>query len=65
MAKEQLSIGKGTITMYDPLLTTLDSNYSNLKLYKEELDSTIDRLSKVIEPIMLVFIGALVAIIAT
>ena len=36
-----------------------------LTIYKEELDSTIDRLSKVIEPIMLVFIWALVAIIAT
>lgn len=35
-----------------------------LTIYKEELDSTIDRISKVIEPVMLVFIWALVALIA-
>ena len=36
IAREQLNIGKGTITMYDPMLATTKAKYTNLKLYKEE-----------------------------
>ncbi|MBS7020262.1 MAG: hypothetical protein KH135_00085 [Firmicutes bacterium] len=35
IAKEQLKLGKGTITVYDPILVTTNSKYPNLKLVKE------------------------------
>lgn len=53
------------IRVWEETANLQNSLWNILTIYKEELDSTIDRLSKVIEPIMLVFIGALVAIIAT
>lgn len=37
IAKEQLRIGKGTITIYDPHLIRKESPYPNLKLVKEPL----------------------------
>ena len=40
IAIEQLNIGKGTITMYDPMLAATKSKYSNLKLYKHEFTSS-------------------------
>jgi type II secretory pathway component PulF len=36
-----------------------------LKMYQEELNMTINSLSKVLEPIMLVLIGIMVALIAS
>lgn len=36
-----------------------------LKMYQDELDVTINSLAKVLEPIMLVFIGLIVAVIAS
>ena len=43
----------------------LENSVTNvLDMYQEELNVTINRLAKVIEPIMLVFIGLIVAVIA-
>lgn len=53
------------IRVWEETANLQNSLWNILTIYKEELDSTIDRLSKVIEPIMLVFIWAIVAIIAT
>ena len=35
LAMEQLKLGKGTVTVYDPMLATNKSKHSNLKLVKE------------------------------
>ena len=44
----------------------LENSVDNvLKMYQEELNVTINRLAKVIEPIMLVFIGLIVVVIAS
>ncbi len=44
----------------------LENSVNNvLKMYQEELNITINRLAKVIEPIMLVFIGLIVVVIAS
>jgi len=44
----------------------LENSVNNvLKMYQEELNVTINRLAKVIEPIMLVFIGLIVVVIAS
>ena len=53
------------IRVWEETANLQNSLWNILTIYKEELDSTIDKLSKVIEPIMLVFIWAIVAIIAT
>ena len=42
VAREQLNIGKGTITMYDPMLATTKSKYTNLKLHKKEFTNITD-----------------------
>ena len=44
----------------------LENSVDNvLKMYQEELNVTINRLAKVIEPIMLIFIGLIVVVIAS
>ena len=42
IAKEQLKMGKGTITVYEPGLVDIKSKYSNMKLCKEEFNDSID-----------------------
>lgn len=43
IASEQLKLGIGTITVYDPrLVTTRCTKYKNLKLYKKKFNSNID-----------------------
>lgn len=42
IASEQLKTGNGTITIYEPNLISTTPKYSNMKLYKEEFNSTID-----------------------
>jgi hypothetical protein len=39
LAYEQLRIGKGTITLYEPLLIETKPKYRNMTLYKEEFTS--------------------------
>ena len=45
IAKEQIQIGKGTITIYEPLLAQLKPKYPNITLHKEEftLDTDISK----------------------
>lgn len=42
IARSQLNIGSGTITVYDPRLIISEPKYSNMKLYKEEFKKDID-----------------------
>ena len=42
IARSQLNIGSGTITVYDPRLVISEPKYSNMKLYKEEFKKDID-----------------------
>lgn len=39
VAKEQLTIGKGTITVYDPLLVQMRSNIKNMHLHRTSFNS--------------------------
>lgn len=39
LAYEQQKIGKGTVTIYEPLLLKTEPKYSNMKLYKKEFTS--------------------------
>jgi len=45
LANEQLKIGKGTITLYEPLLVELTPRYPNIELHKEEftLDTDVSK----------------------
>lgn len=52
------------VRVWEETANLQNSIWNVLKMYQEELNNTINRLAKVIEPIMLVFIWALVAIIA-
>ena len=52
------------VRVWEETANLQNSIWNVLKMYQEELNTTINRLAKVIEPIMLVFIWALVAIIA-
>lgn len=42
IAKEQLKLGNGTITVYDPKLIYTNSKYENMKLYKDNFSSEVD-----------------------
>jgi len=42
LAKEQLKIGKGTITIYEPLLFDMTPKYPNMTLHKEEFTEETD-----------------------
>ncbi len=42
LAKEQLRIGKGTITIYEPLLFDMTPKYPNMTLHKEEFTEETD-----------------------
>ena len=42
IAREQGKIGKGTITLYDPLLVDLTPKYPNMALHKEPFDENTD-----------------------
>ncbi len=45
LAEEQLHIGKGTVTIYEPLLLSMEPKHPNITLHKEEFTSDTD-LSK-------------------
>ena len=42
LAHEQLKLGKGTVTVYDPMMSLICSKYKNLKLIKEKFDHDMD-----------------------
>ncbi len=42
LANEQLKIGKGTITIYEPLLVQLTPRYPNMELHKEDFTLETD-----------------------
>ena len=42
IASEQRHIGKGTITLYDPLLVQLDPRYPNMEMHKEYFSMDTD-----------------------
>ena len=42
MAKEQLNIGRGTVTIYEPYLIDTTPKYNNMKLYREEFTNEVD-----------------------
>ena len=42
LAKEQMQIGKGTITLYEPLLVELEAKYPNMTLHKEYFNENTD-----------------------
>ncbi len=42
IASEQRRLGKGTITVYEPLLVKLTSRYPNMTLHKEYFDNNTD-----------------------
>ncbi len=42
LAQEQLRIGKGTVTIYEPLLVQLNPKYPNMTLNKTEFDENTD-----------------------
>ena len=50
LAKEQIKLGKGTITVYDPSLVKTESKYSNLKLYKNSfyLDTDVSKFNLIV-----------------
>lgn len=52
------------VRVWEETANLQNSIWNVLKMYQEELNNTINKLSKVIEPIMLVFIWGIVAIIA-
>ena len=45
LAKEQLTIGKGTVTLFEPLLMDMTPKYHNMTLHKEEftLDTDVSK----------------------
>jgi type II secretory pathway component PulF len=53
-----IKVGEETANLENAVWNVLD-------MYQEELNVTINRLAKVIEPIMLVFIGLIVVVIAS
>ena len=42
LAEEQLRIGKGTVTIYEPLLVSMDPKYPNITIHKEEFTRDTD-----------------------
>lgn len=42
LAREQIHIGKGTITLYEPLLVELNPKYPNMTLHKEYFNTDTD-----------------------
>lgn len=42
MASEQRRLGKGTITIYEPLLLEMTPKYSNMELHKEDFTTNTD-----------------------
>ena len=42
LAKEQLSLGKGTVTIYEPALFDMTPKYPNMTLHKEEFTEQTD-----------------------